>query len=322
MKPNRPSHSLARIAITSVTSFLIAIFGFFGSAMAQAPAPTMVTLSAQTPKAVLEGRVKAVGLYNPDQMLRLVIGLKHPKIAEEEQFLRDLQTKDSPLFHQFLTPEQWNARFAPSAQDEQAVVEWAKAQGLTLTQRYPNRLLIDVEAKVGTIQQAFNIQIKAYTLGAESRFSNDRDPVIPAHLGNIIHSVGGLNNVEVMHPHHGNRQQVEYPVYLPGAAVSAPVSASHDGDRTKLPSAANAKSSGITPKITGGYYDPADIYTSQAYDTGALDRQGHCCNPLHNPGSSPRETSIAIASVGAQSFSDMAGFKTQPPFCAIRHAGG
>jgi hypothetical protein len=312
MKSNRTSHSPARIGLTSVAIFLITIFGFFGSAMAQTP--TMVTLSAHIPKAVLEGRAKAVGPYNPDQMLRLVIGLKHPKIAEEEQFLRDVQTKDSPLFHQFLTPEQWNERFAPSAQDEQAVVDWANAQGLTLTQRYPNHLLVDVQAKVSTIQQAFNIEIKTYTLGAESRFSNDRDPVMPANLANIIHSVGGLNNFQVLHPQHTNMKQVEYPIFVSGPALGASVSASHDGDRTKRPSAAKAK--GIIPNITNGNYDPTDIYSSQAYNTNALDAQGHCCNPFHNAGSSPRETSIAIASVGAQSFADMAGFQARYSYLA------
>lgn len=306
MNSNRRSRSSVRTGITSVAIFLVMIFGFFSSAMAQTP--TMVALSEHTPKAVLEGKAKAVGPYNPDQMLRLVIGLKHPKAAEEEQFLRDVQTKDSPLFHKFLTAEEWNGRFAPSAQDEKAVVDWARAQGLTLTQRYPNRLLVDVQAKVSTIQQAFNIEIKAYTLGTESYFSNDRAPAIPAHLANIIHSVGGLNSFEVFHPHHTNMKQIAYPIYSPGPAVSAPVSDHHD--------AGKAPTKGITPNITNGFYDPSDIYSSEAYNTGALDRQGHCCNPFHAGGGSPPATSIAIPSVGAQSFNDMNGFATQYPYLA------
>jgi len=40
---------------------------------------------------------------------------------EEEAFLKQLKDKSSPNFHNYLSPEEWNARLAPSIQDEQAV---------------------------------------------------------------------------------------------------------------------------------------------------------------------------------------------------------
>src|SRR5689334_23332206 len=107
-------------------------------------------------------------------MLRLAIALKPPHLAEEEQFLRDLQNRTSPLFHKYLTPDQWNARFAPAAQDEQAVVDWANAQGLRVTQRYANRLDVDVAAPVGAINKAFGIQISSFRQGATTFWSADR----------------------------------------------------------------------------------------------------------------------------------------------------
>ena len=94
----------------------------------------------QTPRAVQDGTAQLIGPYDSDQMLRLVFALKPPHLEEEEQFLNQLQDKDSPLFHKYLSEQEWNERFAPSAQDEQAVVAWAQSQGLTVTQRFPNRL--------------------------------------------------------------------------------------------------------------------------------------------------------------------------------------
>jgi xanthomonalisin len=90
-----------------------------------------------------------------------------------------LHDKKSPQIH-FLTAEEWNARYAPSVQDEQSVVAWAQSQGLTVTQRYPNRLLVDVEAASGTIE--LNVTINSYQLSGQTYFSNDRDPAIPANL--------------------------------------------------------------------------------------------------------------------------------------------
>ena len=50
--------------------------------------------------------------------------------------------------------------------------------------------------------------------------------------------------------------------------------------------------------ITNGFYDPTDIYNSNAYDYQALQNLGLCCNPLHAAGGSPPQSSIALATFG------------------------
>jgi subtilase family serine protease len=78
--------------------------------------------------------------------LRLVFGLKPPKAEEERRFLDALYTEGSSQYHKFLTAKEGNDRFSPSAENEQAVVDWAPAQGLTVAARYPKRLLVDIKA--------------------------------------------------------------------------------------------------------------------------------------------------------------------------------
>jgi subtilase family serine protease len=154
---------------------------------------------SQTPAAVLNGRAVLQGHYEPSQMLRLAIALAPPHPAEEQQFLEDVQNKQSPLFHQFLSAGEWNSRFGPSAEDEQAVADWAAGQGLTVTHRYANRLIVDVEAQAGVIENAFHVTINRYRMtddnGPEEYtvFSNDRDPQLPSRLTEIVASVQGLN---------------------------------------------------------------------------------------------------------------------------------
>ena len=115
-----------------------------------------------TPSNVRDGTAALTKHYNSANMLRLAIALQPPHWDEEQAFLQAVQTKGSPLFHQFLTPEEWNEQFAPSVADEQAVVDWATSQGLTVTHRYRNRLLVDVEAPAGTLEQAFGVTINSY----------------------------------------------------------------------------------------------------------------------------------------------------------------
>jgi subtilase family serine protease len=81
-----------------------------------------------------------------------------------------LHTKESPRFHQFLTADQWNAQFAPAAEDEQVVVDWAQSQGLAVTQRYANRLIVDVEGSAATVEKAFGVTLNLYGVGASTRF--------------------------------------------------------------------------------------------------------------------------------------------------------
>ena len=144
---------------------------------------------------MLDGSAVLVSHYNSEQKLRLVLAVQPPRMAEEEQFLKELQTKGSPNFHKFLTADEWNARFAPSAADEQAVVDWARSQGLSVTNRFANRLLVDVEAPAGVIEKAFGVTINNYRLGDEVDFANDRDPLIPANLSGIVSGVLGLNSI-------------------------------------------------------------------------------------------------------------------------------
>src|ERR1700685_2756924 len=118
----------------------------------------------QVPLAVQNGSAQNTGPYNPQQMLRLVFALKPPHMQEEEDFLHQLQDPTSAQYHQYLTEQQWNQRFAPMAQDEQAVVTWAQTQGLIITARFSNRLLVDVEGPISAIQKALNVTINAYQM--------------------------------------------------------------------------------------------------------------------------------------------------------------
>jgi hypothetical protein len=294
---------------------VLLLLGCSSRAMAQAP---IQANTVQTPRQVLDGTAKAVAPLDSGQMLRLVFGLQPPHMEEEEQFLRELQTKGSQQYHHFLTADEWNARFAPSRQDEQAVVDWAQANGLKVTKRYPNRLLVDVEAPASNIETALNVTMHNYQLGARSFFSNDREPTIPASLNGVVHSIGGLNNLQVLHPASKGVVEPSFSAYTPGDVFSTAPSGHIDGDHHKL-QLATAK--GPIPNITGGAYDPTDIYNSQAYDTNALYNQGHCCNPFHNTNGTSPESSIAIATAGTQNTSDFLGFHDQYPYLAEHWAG-
>jgi len=321
----------SRLSCNFVSLLLLVIVAGFSSPLALAQNPVKAPPTPQqgpvgfqpfTPPVIQQGSAKLIGHYNPEQMLRVTIALQPPHWAEEQQFLQDLQNdaKASPKAQGFLTAEQWNARFAPSAEDEQAVVDWAKSQGLEVTQRYANRLVVDVTAPAGVLEHAFGVTLNTYQYQTkqESRmfFSNDGDPKVPSNLTHIVQAVIGLNSWERMK---ASSKIIKPPVvmeYAAGPTKSQPANTTGGGNSAKIPSAKVAKNnSNGTSNISGGAYDPTDIYSSEAYNYNALYHQGHCCNPFGAP-SSPPEASIAIASVGAQNFGDIVGFHNSYPYLA------
>lgn len=283
---------------------------------------------SHTPAQVLDGRAQLTQAYDPEKKLRLTIALT-PQHQDQQRLLIDqLHDKKSPEFHKFLTADEWNARFAPSADDEEAVVNWAQSQGLTITHRYKSRLLVDVEASVSTIEKALNVTINNYQMNGQTYFANDRDPQLPSALSNVVQSIMGMNSFIQLRPAvTGSKATLPpRPDYVPGPVAGRPEALfKADGSKEKLAAAiqvssekkaarAKAQASG-SPQITNGYYDPTDIYSSEAYNLNALDNLGHCCNPNGNP-DSPPEASIAIASYGDVNGSDLQGFHNQYPYIA------
>jgi hypothetical protein len=306
----------------------VVVAGLVLPVTAAAAAQHSTPLVAPTPLPVRNGSAHEVGAYNAAQTIRLTIGLRPPHMAAEQQFLREIQTKHSPLFHHYLTSAQWTARFGPTAAAQQAVVSWAKGAGLTVTHLYPDRLVVDLAGRVGTIEKALGVQLSTYRLGTKTFFANNRNPVLPAALTGIVQSVQGLSSLQTMYPMSRGLHEPTSRAYVAGPVIRAGSHAAANGSRAKLRAAERASarhlrhrtgrrgSGGPKLHITNGAYDPTDIYSSEAYDYSALYNQGHCCNPLGNPGSSPVQDSIAIATIGSQAVSDMQGFQAQYPYLA------
>ncbi|MGA2050493.1 MAG: protease pro-enzyme activation domain-containing protein [Terracidiphilus sp.] len=288
------------------------------SSQAFGPAGSVTTLANHTPSEVLDGTAVRASHYDPEKKLRLTLAIQPPHMAEEEEFIKELTTKGSPNFHEFLTPEEWNARFAPSAEDEQAVVDWAVSQGLTVTHRFNHRLLVDLEGTSGLIEKAFNVTINQYQNGDEVDFSNDRDPQIPTHLAGILYNVEGLNSIQ--HEHNSRPgPQGKAPDYAEGPAYAEGAHNQADAKAARPNLAETSNDSSNSTLFTNGYANPTEIYSSQVYNYDGLQNLHHCCNPHNDSGGTPNVSNIAIAAFGNFNDSDVVGFQAAYPYLAYNY---
>jgi hypothetical protein len=284
------------------------------------PAP-----AGEMPPALRAGRARYSAHLDSKQMLRVTVGLSHPHMEEEDQFIQELGNPKSPNYRKYLPEDEFIARFGPSADDEQAVVEWAQSQGLTVTHRFHNRLLVDLEAPAATIERALKVTLNNYAMDNYSYFSNEKEPTLPLHLIHVVQSIGGLNNFPEMSPSIARGVQPPGAIYNPGAVIGTPHRYAIGGETAKGPAQRTAdREAKDTTNFTNGLMDPTNIYSSSAYNYDGLHHLNICCNPLSpgNPAGSPPESSIAIAAYGAlhwngSSFPDIDGFHAAHPSLAF-----
>jgi subtilase family serine protease len=136
---------------------------------------------------------------DPNAVLTIVVGLKRHNEAEFTDLLDRLYDADSPDYHRWITPTDFLAKFSPSQADVEAVRQHLESHGLTVKRVSDNRVLVQATGTVAQIEEAFAININVYQLGAETHYSNDRNPSVPSSLKDVAESVTGLSSLETMH---------------------------------------------------------------------------------------------------------------------------
>ncbi|HVP53611.1 MAG TPA: S53 family peptidase [Candidatus Eisenbacteria bacterium] len=173
---------------------------FFSLAVAGQAQQQLQVLHNHVRPAVAIGRAAAVGVLPSTQRLNLAIMLPLRNQSELTSLLGRLYDPSSPDYHQFLSVAEFTDRFSPTEQDYQAVVAFAKANGFTVIETPPNRLLVDVNGSVAQIQKAFHIGMKVYLHPTENRtfYSPDREPSLD--LSVPVSHIAGLNNYSIPRP--------------------------------------------------------------------------------------------------------------------------
>lgn len=129
--------------------------------------------------------------------------------AAQEQALETLiasqQEPRSALYHRWLTPTQFGARFGASAVDVAQLSGWLRSQGLTVKSLSHGRNLLRFSGTAAQVEAAFHTPIHYFAEGAERRFANLTDPQVPSALMPALAGVAGLHNFPPQPQHHRAR---------------------------------------------------------------------------------------------------------------------
>ncbi|MGA2409116.1 MAG: protease pro-enzyme activation domain-containing protein, partial [Candidatus Binataceae bacterium] len=138
------------------------------------------------------------GASDPQMPMTMRITLALHNRSELDQLLQDQQDPASPQYHQWLTPEEFDARFGPSQAQSEAVSAWLAGQGFQVTDASLTTRTITFTGTAAQAEQAFQTHIG--TFSGSQTFTNVTDPVIPAAFAGVVAHIGGLDNVHSFAP--------------------------------------------------------------------------------------------------------------------------
>lgn len=116
--------------------------------------------------------------------------------AELERLLEQQQDPTSPLFHQWLTPEEYGRRFGLSEGDLTKVSDWLASEGFHVDYLSKSRAYLSFSGTAGQVRNALATELHRFTWHGKQHFANIREIMVPAELEPLMYPPMGLDDLQ------------------------------------------------------------------------------------------------------------------------------
>lgn len=121
------------------------------------------------------------------------------------QLLEDQQNPASPQYHQWLTPEQFAARFGLSSGDVAKVSQWLTSQGFKITATARSSTFIQFSGTVAQAEAAFKTSIHRLSIPVEANvggqseehIANVTEASLPSGIAGVVAAISGLDDFKL-----------------------------------------------------------------------------------------------------------------------------
>jgi subtilase family serine protease len=138
-----------------------------------------------------------MGAVSPE-MIVPGITLVFKRSAAQENALQELLTAQqnpaSPLYHHWLTPDTFAARFGIADEDIAAAETWLQSRGFHIESTARSRDRITFSGNTSQVQAAFGTELHYYQAEGEMHFAPQSDLTLPTELASITAAVLHLSN--------------------------------------------------------------------------------------------------------------------------------
>ena len=186
-----------------VVSFLL-ISGLSKSVLAQTPANRVTAAIDENKVTTLLGNVHPMaraefdrGAVSAETPLAHMVFQLQPS-QEQQAALNDLveaqHDPQSPLFHHWLTPAEYGARFGASQQDLAKITSWLSEHGFVVEEIPAGNRQVVFSGNAGQVEDTFHTQIHHYVVEGVSHIANTQDPQVPSALAAVVGGIVSLND--------------------------------------------------------------------------------------------------------------------------------
>ena len=317
-----------------VIAFVIALL----TAILNSPALAQIDRSAVAPQARVTEQIKESNLVTLSRNTHPAANYKNDRGAvsdaldldhillllqrtpEQEQALNqlidELNDRNSPNFHQWLTPEEYG-QFGVAQEDINKVVGWLEYHGFRINQVYANHMMIDFSGSAGQVREAFHTDIHQLEVNGEQHLANMTDPQIPVALAPAVTGIVSLNDFK---PEPMYRVK---PDYTFSGCTSSSTHPTYPGACYAITPQDNATIYNLNPLWSAGYtgtgqtivtVEDTDVYSttdfstyrstfglSTPYPSGNLTQvhPGSCTDPGHNADDGEAALDVEVATAVA-----------------------
>ena len=168
-----------------------------------------VKLSGHIPSQAISQSV-LIGQADPNEKISLAIALPLRNQIQLDDFLHRLYDPADPQYGHYLTSAQFADNFGPSQATYASVMAFVKSAGLTVTQTYNSRSLLDVSGSESIVEQAFAVHLNQYKSADGHVFhAPSENPSVPTSISQAISGIVGLDNASNWHPNNVRLSSVE-----------------------------------------------------------------------------------------------------------------
>ena len=142
--------------------------------------------------------VKDLGRRAPKERVSVTLVLKYNHQADLDRFIARQSGPHGA--HHFLTRAEFNNRYAPTVQQERAVVNALERGGFTITQRFSNRTIVDASAPSAVVERFFSTRMHTLEQGKYGRrFAPATRVTVPETIASYV-LAASLSNVVIARP--------------------------------------------------------------------------------------------------------------------------
>lgn len=130
----------------------------------------------------------------PLEHMQLVLHRTAEKETEVEALIDALHDKTSPVYHQWLSAEQFGEQYGVSRADTDVVTRWLEGHGFHVDSVPPSRMFIEFSGAVAQVSAAFHTEVDRLLVKGQPHIGNMSDPQIPTELAKVVLGVHALHD--------------------------------------------------------------------------------------------------------------------------------